>query len=64
MDAEDLGKLLFYLACLIFIPLLAIWSLNTLFALSIGYTLKSWGAMVALMIILNGNTGLGSKLGD
>ncbi len=30
-------------------PLLAIWSLNTLFALGIGYTFINWLAMVVLV---------------
>lgn len=29
-------------------PLLAIWSLNTLFGLSIAYTLKTWFAVLVL----------------
>lgn len=33
---------------IIVIPLLTIWSLNTLFGLSISYTIKTWFAALAL----------------
>lgn len=34
---------------LLFGPLIAIWSINTLFELSIAYSFKNWFAMVILM---------------
>lgn len=61
MDIEDLLKLLLLIAALIFVPMLAIWSLNTLFAIGIVLSLKSWGAMVILLIILAFNTGAGGN---
>ena len=33
---------------IIFGPLLSIWGLNTLFALSIPYTIKTWFAMIVV----------------
>lgn len=37
------------LAILWGVPLLSIWSLNTLFSLTIPYTLKTWGASLFLI---------------
>ena len=39
---------------IIFGPLLAIWSVNTLFALEIAYTLKTWFAALMLSGIVGG----------
>jgi hypothetical protein len=36
-------------------PWLAIWALNTLFSLSIPYTLQSWAASVVLCSVIRGN---------
>ena len=36
------------LAIILFLPLLMIWSLNTLLALGIPYTVKTWLAMIVL----------------
>lgn len=33
-------------------PWLAIWAVNTLFGLTIGYTLETWGAALVLMLVL------------
>ena len=49
--------LLFGALALIFVagPILMIWSLNTLFNLSIGYTLKTWFAAFVLTTVLTAN---------
>lgn len=36
------------------LPILGMWALNTLFGLSIVFGLKTWLAMVSLMVIFNG----------
>jgi hypothetical protein len=36
-------------------PLFAIWALNTLFSLSIPYTLESWAASMVLCSVIRGN---------
>ncbi len=46
---------------IIFVPLLAIWSLNTLFLLAIPYTIKTWAAALALSAMIGGSTGGSSK---
>lgn len=38
---------------LIFGPILVIWSLNTMFALSIEYTFNTWLSCYILMVVLN-----------
>ncbi len=40
--------LVLWLVLLVCVPLLLIWSLNTLFGLGIGYSLKTWLAMMIL----------------
>jgi hypothetical protein len=43
-------------------PLAAIWSLNTLFGLSIAYTLKTWAAALVLAWVIGGtNKSTGKK---
>lgn len=54
------GTAFLFLICvwvflLIFAPILAIWSLNTLFGLGIGYSIKTWFAMMILTMAF-GNT--------
>lgn len=49
--------LLFLVALIIFGPLISIWSINTLFGLTIPYTLKTWFATLWLI----GAAGLGSS---
>jgi hypothetical protein len=44
-------------AGIIFGPLLTIWALNTLFALAIPYTLKTWFASALLTSIMSGAGG-------
>jgi len=44
---------LFILALIIFMPFLVIWALNTLFGLTIGYTLKTWFATFVLCMVVN-----------
>ena len=36
-------------------PLVTIWSINTLFTLTIPYTLETWGAVVWLSMVTFGN---------
>lgn len=36
-------------------PLVAIWSLNTLFAIGISYSFTSWFAMFCLLAVLRGS---------
>lgn len=38
----------FIIAMIIFVPFMGIWALNTLFGLSIGYSLNTWAAMVII----------------
>ena len=38
-------------------PYLAIWSLNTLFSLSIPFTLKTWAAALLLLFLVQGSRG-------
>lgn len=45
---------------IIFGPLLAIWSINTLFTLTIAYSLKNWFAMLLLMMLF-GKSGVSVK---
>jgi hypothetical protein len=47
--------LLFIIAALTFGPLATIWSLNTLFALTIPYSFETWCAMVWLSMVTFGN---------
>lgn len=45
--------LLVFLGLIIWLaPLVSIWSLNTLFGLSIGYGLKQWAAMMWVGLVL------------
>jgi hypothetical protein len=47
---------------LTFTPLALIWSMNTLFNVSIGYTLKNWFAALVIISILNsGRAGISNK---
>ncbi len=39
----------------IFMPLALIWALNTLFGLTIAFTLKTWLAALLLSAVLSGN---------
>jgi hypothetical protein len=41
---------LFFLGVLITAPLMTIWSLNTLFGLGVGYTVKTWLAIFWLSL--------------
>lgn len=37
---------------LVFVPLIGIWALNTLFSLGIAYTFKTWLAMLILDVFI------------
>jgi hypothetical protein len=54
-----MSKLFLWLILLIvvaaFFPFLAIWSLNTLFGLSIPFTLDTWAATILLSMFLRGD---------
>ena len=43
-----------YVALLLCFPLLVIWSVNTLFSLSIAYTFTNWFATIVLGIFIRG----------
>ena len=42
------GMVVLIMAVVAAVPLLVIWSLNTLFGLGIGYTIQTWAAVVLL----------------
>ncbi len=46
------------LGLLYLIPISFIWSVNTIFSLSIGYTLKNWIATLVLLILIGNGTGI------
>ena len=45
----------FVIACIALGPLATIWSINTLFVLTIPYTFETWGAVVWLTMVTFGN---------
>jgi hypothetical protein len=48
--------ILLVLAILVLLPFGLIWSINTLFSLSIAYTIKNWLAAILLIIIMGGKS--------
>ncbi len=56
---KDLSVILFALAVvaaiLVFMPLAAIWSLNTLFALTIPFAFATWLAAFVLSAVISGS---------
>lgn len=54
---SKLGLIILFVMLSLLGPFLAIWSLNTLFALGIPYSLKTWLAMIFLSMAF-GNTKL------
>lgn len=59
-----IGMILFallILAAIIFIPMLVIWALNTLFALSIAYTFINWAAVYVLIAVFRGGSSSSSN---
>jgi hypothetical protein len=50
------GLIILVLLVMLLGPLAAIWALNTLFALSIAYTLKSWLAMMVVSFVFGKST--------
>ena len=57
MDTDDIvivGIVLLIVLVVVFAPLLTIWSLNTLFGLTITYTIKTWLAALVLGGIVGG----------
>lgn len=44
--------ILFVIACFIFMPLLLIWAVNTLFSLSIAYSFINWLAALVIVLII------------
>ena len=52
---------LLVIACIIFGPLLGIWSLNALFPVAIPYTFKTWFAMLIVMGAVKGSSSSGSS---
>ncbi|MFZ9726330.1 MAG: hypothetical protein ACO3DI_03955 [Ilumatobacteraceae bacterium] len=54
MNAKRLGGLGFVLVCVLWMvayPLLVLWALNTLWGLTLPYTLTSWGATAVLLSV-------------
>jgi len=52
------GLVLFIVLIVIFMPILTIWALNTLFpVLAIPFTIKTWAAALVFSLILSGNRG-------
>ncbi len=47
---------LFLIAYVIIGPFLGIWAINTLFTLSIAFTLKNWIAAFVLAVLLGGSS--------
>ena len=54
-----MSKILLWLIILVAVaalgPLLVIWSLNTLFALAIPFTIETWSAVIILGMFLKGD---------
>jgi len=54
-----MNKILLWLIILVAVaalgPLLVIWSLNTLFALTIPFTIETWSAVIILGMFLKGD---------
>jgi hypothetical protein len=54
-----MSKILLWLIILVVVaalgPLLVIWSLNTLFALAIPFTIETWSAVIILGMFLKGD---------
>jgi hypothetical protein len=56
MDTFDIiGIVICCMLIIVFMPLAIIWALNTLFALSIAYTIKTWLAIFVICFVFNGN---------
>jgi len=59
-DDQEIGFIIFVIvliiAAMIFLPLLAIWSVNTLFGTSIVFTIKTWFASLVLVGIVGGTS--------
>lgn len=51
-----IGSVLLVIIIVILGPLGVIWSLNTLFGLTIPFTLNTWAASACLSIIIHGST--------
>jgi len=51
-----IGIVVLIILLVIFMPVLAIWSLNTLFGLGIAYTFKTWLAALILSSIVGGSS--------
>jgi hypothetical protein len=49
-----LGIVAFVLVIIVFGPFVSIWSLNTLFGLTIGYTFKTWLAAIWIQMVTFG----------
>ncbi len=48
------GLVLLIVLAVVFGPLLAIWSINTIFGLSVPYTMKTWAAALFLSGMVSG----------
>lgn len=56
-----IGLILLIVALIAVGPLLTIWSLNTLFGLSIAYTFKTWIAALVLGLLVSNSTYIRSE---
>ena len=59
MDTDDIvivGLVILIVLVVVFAPLLTIWSLNTLFGLTITYTIKTWLAALVLGAFVGGSS--------
>lgn len=57
-----IGLVVLLVAALVGVPLLLIWSLNTLFSLGIEYSLVNWAAMLGLFIGFNALVSIGVRI--
>ena len=58
MDTDNIvivGLVILIVLVVVFAPLLTIWSLNTLFGLTITYTIKTWLAALVLGALVGGS---------
>jgi len=55
MDAVEIRLVLLVIFVVIFFPIGVIWALNVLFGLTIPITLKTWAAILILILIVHGD---------
>lgn len=57
-----IGLIVLLTAVLVGVPLLVIWSLNTLFSVGIEYSLVNWAAMLGLFVGFNALVSIGVRI--